>query len=167
MKYTINVTRWDVIVGKLAAATLFSPLTLILMIAFSAQITFTTSDWMRGFRSRAEIAFIGGTTMLIFIALFIAIIFALSVLQVVANTKLKYGILGEHVLEVRGDGFLESTAFNETLLKWQSLTRVRRLWGRHFIFISGTRYHLIPDRCFPSKREAIAFADAIRSRIPK
>lgn len=105
--------------------------------------------------------------MIVFLAGIQLATFVLVVLLAVLNPRLKRGVLGEHVFEVREEGLFESTAFNDTLYKWAAVDKVNRPFRRHFVRIAGANWFIIPDHNFPSKQEAIAFADLLRSRMAR
>lgn len=166
MKHTFDLTRWDAIVGNMFTVTVFSRFIPSFIILVSAYATYVNIEWMV-FLDTKTMAILAALSMVIHITYFLLLMFLISVFLIIFNPKLKYGVLGEHVLEVTDAGLLESTAFNETFFKWEAVTKVKRYFRRHFIFISGANYLIVHDRSFPTKQEAIAFAELIRQHVNK
>ena len=75
------------------------------------------------------------------------------------------GVIGEHVIEIRDDGLMEKTSFNESLHRWNGLHKI--IVSRAAISIYVTEYtaHYIPFRAFPSKEEAMRFEAELRRRV--
>jgi hypothetical protein len=75
------------------------------------------------------------------------------------------GLLGEHVLEVRDDGLLERTDFNESLHRWAGFDKVRSTRSSLYIYVTDALVHVVPLRCFASPADAEAFRNRVQEKI--
>ena len=74
------------------------------------------------------------------------------------------GLLGEHELELRDEGLLERTPFNESMHRWSGFERVISTRDVLYIFVTDTMVHIVPTRAFSSAAEAARFVDEILRR---
>jgi hypothetical protein len=72
------------------------------------------------------------------------------------------GLLGEHFLEVRDDGLLERTDFNESLHRWAGFHKVRATRSSLYLYVTETLVHMVPLRYFASPADAEAFRDRVQ-----
>lgn len=58
------------------------------------------------------------------------------------------GVVGEHILEITDIGLVERTAFNESLHKWPSISRIFSFGGYLFIYVGESNCYYVPKRGF-------------------
>lgn len=98
----------------------------------------------------------------------IALILALSLIAGLATMLFfgkQRGVIGEHVIEIRDDGLMEKTAFNESLHRWNGLHKIIASPVALLVYVTEHSAHYIPIRAFPSKDEAARFEAELRSRV--
>ena len=107
------------------------------------------------------------TFVVLFDILFFGVVVTLQVALVGMTLLLgkHRGLVGEHVLEVRDDGLLERTAFNESLHRWAGFHKVKRTRSYLYLYVTDAMLHIVPLRCFTTPEEAKAFQDEIRKHI--
>ena len=164
MRYVVNVSLWDAIVAATLMAGVLNPVLMTIQVIMSIWFV-SDGEWPNYFESPIAIGLVGIAGVAFYLILFQFGMLLLSTLVCVFSPKMKRGILGEHIFEIRDEGLFESTPFNEALHKWNAIDKVKRLLWRHFVRVGGTNWFVIPDRSFPSKREAIDFAHELRSRM--
>ncbi len=67
------------------------------------------------------------------------------------------GFLGRHVIKIGSDGLTESTSVNQSFHSWKGIKLIKQNENYIFIFIDKAIAHIIPKRCFSSKKEAEDF----------
>jgi hypothetical protein len=72
------------------------------------------------------------------------------------------GLLGEHELEIREQGLVERTEFNESLHRWSGFHKVVRTTRYLYIYVTDNQVHIVPRRCFVSEQEEQAFRDELQ-----
>jgi hypothetical protein len=77
------------------------------------------------------------------------------------------GFLGDHELEIREEGLVERTEFNETMHRWSGFHKLVRTGGYLYIWVTDNSMHIVPLRYFASEQEERAFREEIARRIPK
>jgi len=106
-----------------------------------------------------------------FVVLFDALLLGVVVLLQLALVGISFlvgkhrGLVGEHILEVRNDGLLERTAFNESLHRWAGFHRIKATRTYLYIFVTDAMLCIVPMRCFASPEEARNFQDEISKHI--
>ena len=75
------------------------------------------------------------------------------------------GVIGEHVIEIRDDGLMEKTSFNESLHRWNGLHKIVASRAAISVYVTEFQAHYIPLRAFPSKEEAARFEAELRKRV--
>jgi YcxB-like protein len=75
------------------------------------------------------------------------------------------GVVGEFAFEIRDDGLLEKTSFNESLHRWAGFHRIAASGAYFFVFVTDNNVQYIPFRAFPSKEEAGRFEAELRRRV--
>jgi hypothetical protein len=75
------------------------------------------------------------------------------------------GFLGEHELEIRDDGLVERTSFNESLHRWAGFQKIVRTRRYLYIYVTDNNVHMVPRHYFASKQEEQAFQDEIERHI--
>lgn len=162
MRYVVNVRLWDAIVGLTLTSGLFNPVLMSIQLALAIWFSWDWIGLADDFVTGTIMGFMG---LAFYLVTFQVVLFIISILVCLFSPKMKRGILGEHVFEVREEGLFESTPFNEALHKWPSIDKVRRALSRHFVRVAGTNWFIIPDHSFASREEAVAFANQLRSRM--
>lgn len=76
------------------------------------------------------------------------------------------GVVGQHILEITEEGFIERTDYNETQYKWESISRISSLFGSLYIYVSDTNAHQIPKRYF-SRQEFIDFKTELQAYVKR
>lgn len=77
----------------------------------------------------------------LFLVLSAVLACVLSVLLVV--TRKHQGVVGEHTLELTESGLLETTAFNQSLHRWEGLHKIRRTPAALIIHVTETMFHYV------------------------
>jgi len=164
MRHIARVTRWDAIICLALPAGTLNPILGFVYLALSVYFTYFTGVWDGLMESPLERVLVGTLVVFVHLLVFQALVFVLVSLYVLLTPKMKRGVLGEHLFEIRDDGLFESTSFNETLQKWSSVSPVLHLLGRTFVRVGGSIWHIIPDRDFPDESVAAGFRNEIRRR---
>lgn len=74
------------------------------------------------------------------------------------------GVVGEHEFEIRDDGFLERTTFNESIHRWAGFHKIVRSNNCLFIYVTDNIVHYIPLRVFASEQDAGSFQAELRKK---
>lgn len=90
--------------------------------------------------------------------------FVFSLLQMAVLTRASNGVLGEHTFMLCDDGLHESTAVNESMVKWSGITAVDRTPSYIYIQVAPGLFHVLPRRDFESAAAYDEFWEALRSR---
>lgn len=73
------------------------------------------------------------------------------------------GVVGDHEFEIRDDGLVERTAFNESLHKWSGFHKVAGTKTYMVIYVTENNLHYIPFNSFATAQQAANFrAELIR-----
>lgn len=97
--------------------------------------------------------------VLIFSSATLVVAFVLSFL----NPSSRRGVLGKHIYEIKEEGIVESTDYNETLQKWKSIDKPRIIFGNVTFRVGGSAFHTLPVRFFNSYKEACTFVNKIKA----
>jgi hypothetical protein len=89
----------------------------------------------------------------------------LSFAQILVASRKSNGVLGEHTYTLRDDGLHESTAANESLVKWAGLKDVRRTPSYIYVQVAPGLFHVLPRRDFRSPTEFEEFWAALNARL--
>ena len=92
-------------------------------------------------------------------------IIAYFVIVTVFHTATRKGVLGEHIYEIRPNGFFETTAFTGTLTKWAAIPRVARTSKTIIVQQSWWLFHIIPRRAFADDSAYNAFFQELQAHI--
>jgi hypothetical protein len=94
--------------------------------------------------------------------------FVMVVLNVILQWILLFlqknrGVVGDHEFEIRDDGLVERTAFNESLHKWSGFHKVAGTSKYLVIYVTENNLHYIPLHAFATPQHAANFrAELIR-----
>ena len=75
------------------------------------------------------------------------------------------GLLGAHELEIRDDGLVERTEFNESVHRWRGFHKIVTTGRYLYIFVTDNSVHIVPRRHFASGEDLGAFRDEIKRHI--
>jgi hypothetical protein len=75
------------------------------------------------------------------------------------------GVVGDHELEIRDDGILTRTPFNESLHRWSGFQKIASSKSYLYVFVTDNNVEYIPLRCFASTQDAERFQDEIQKRL--
>lgn len=76
------------------------------------------------------------------------------------------GVLGVHTLTITEAGLIEQTDVNETLHRWEGVSRLVSLFGYLFIYIGENNSHQVPRRALPATALE-NFETALRARMAR
>ena len=79
--------------------------------------------------------------------------------------KKHQGVLGQHELEMRDEGLIERTEFNESLHRWTGFHRVVSSGGYLYIYVTDRNVHVVPKRSFPSEGAVMLFRTDLERRF--
>ena len=162
MRHRVFVKRRDAIVLVAMFSGFFTPVFAVVQLLLSLLLA-STGGWAED-ASGVSAAWNYTVAVLMWLLAFQLAGLAFAALFVVSTPRLKYGVLGEHLLEIRDGGLFESTTYNETLYRWIAVDRVLRFAGRTFIQFGGGNWLVLPDRDFADKQAALRFADEVKRR---
>ena len=74
------------------------------------------------------------------------------------------GVVGEHEFEIRDDGLVEKTPFNESLHRWSGFHKIAASRNYLFVFVTDNIVHYIPFRVFASEEDANSFRAELQKR---
>lgn len=102
----------------------------------------------------------------IFVVVFSVLAFVM-LLTIGSSVRFKKyeGLLCEHELEIRPEGMLERTSWNESIHRWsrsQKLVTTARLL---VIYVTDTNVHVVPRRSFGSPALEQSFCNELRQRM--
>ena len=75
------------------------------------------------------------------------------------------GVVGQFVFEIKDDGLLEKTSFNESMHRWAGFHKIAASGTYLFVFVTDNNVQYIPFRAFPSKEDAGRFEAELRRRV--
>ena len=99
---------------------------------------------------------------LIFTAAGMLLGFAVISVLVLRGGPAQRGSLGEHTFSLTELGLVESSRYNETLIKWGGAHRLLRTPRMIYVQMNAGIYHLIPRRFFASAEDDEKFWAAIQ-----
>lgn len=74
------------------------------------------------------------------------------------------GVLGEHELEIRDEGLVERTAYNESLHRWTGFQKIGMSRKYLFVFVTDNNVEYVPLRIFASDADAKKFREELQKR---
>ncbi|MDE1465566.1 YcxB family protein [Spartinivicinus poritis] len=82
----------------------------------------------------------------------------ISTVSILLMSSSKKGVLGKHEYSLSSKGLYEKTVVNESLSKWDGITKVQ-IVGPYLLFqITGYLFHIVPKHSFDSVDEFNEFA---------
>ena len=153
-----NITKWDVLTSWM---TIFFRSRLLLLLTLGLYTSCALSPLLSDFgRQSAFATAFEVASLFTGLVLFSALVHLVIALGHVLFQK-DLGILGQHVLEIRDEGLVERTEFNESLHRWPSIYRILSHPGYLYIYVNATSAHMVPKRSF-SPEELNSFETSLR-----
>lgn len=173
MKLLTYVSTIDLISGQALAAGPLSRFWTTFQVLMALILTLFTRGWLllldgtfleslSGWGTIATAAVIG---VLFHYLIIQAVNLILVSLWVVCTPRLRQGVLGEHEFELKPEGLVEKTAFNETLHAWNALDRPKSFGSLIMLPAGPGRWHIIPRRSFSSRGEERLFLNEVEGRL--
>lgn len=158
-----SASRWDVLRCRLWVTAHHKKLVALTLIMSLPVPFFVCSDWAPGVPRTT------GVVIFTFLFVLLAALSFLVIFQILFQAfwvliNKNRGVVGEHIFEIRDDGLVERTAFNESLHRWAGFYRIAATRSCLFVFVTENQVHYIPFRAFPTKEEAQRFEAELRKR---
>jgi len=156
-----ELTRWDFIANQMSM-TFRNPVLRVFLLLSLGLI-----EWMVLSNTAASVWAL--LLVAITVAISLALILGIATVVIFGAVALflrHRSVLGAHELEVTERGLLERTEFNENLVKWPGICRVRSTSHYLYISISDLNFYSIPKRGF-APEDIAGFEAAIRERMEK
>lgn len=135
---------------------------LVLMSGLWFYIGFTADESPQPLRFRFFAGALYGSGLAIVWLVFVALFRAISI----TTGKLE-GIVGEHSLEVTEAGLLETTRFNETLVRWEAFRPTQSTTRHVYIRASDSQWYQVPKGQGFIEGDLPSFVAAIDARVTR
>jgi len=105
-------------------------------------------------------------TFLIFAVITFCVLITLNVVVQILFTLVgkNQGVLGDHEIQVRDDGLIETTPTSASSYNWAGFQKFRASPNFFFLYVSGNIVHYVPKRCFASVAAAAQFRELILAK---
>ena len=103
----------------------------------------------------------GSILLAFFVPLTVAIVIAMLAMAYLFKHP---GVIGLHTLQITERGLLECTEFNETLIKWPAIRRLRSTGRYLFISVTDFQAQVVPKRCV-AREQLKEFEAELRARM--
>lgn len=87
--------------------------------------------------------------------------------KVMRLVKTNDGIVGEHVIELNGEGLYESTKYNNTHYSWKGIEDIKSDKDYLYIFVNQIQGINIPKRAFADEEQEQAFVNELEQYTNK
>lgn len=87
--------------------------------------------------------------------------------KVMRLVKTNDGIVGEHVIELNGEGLYESTKYNNTHYSWKGIEDIKSDKDYLYIFVNHIQGINIPKRAFADEEQEQAFVNELEQYTNK
>jgi hypothetical protein len=157
-----SLSRWDVLRCRLwVVAHNWKLVTILLLMCMAVPVlTCHTPEGMRFPLAYCAFYFVIMFTLMFVFNVALQIVF--QVFWLFANKN--RGVVGEHEFEIRDDGLVEKSPFNESLHRWAGFRKIGASRNYLYVFVTDNIVHYIPHAAFASKEEADNFRAELQRR---
>ena len=163
MEHRANLTRTDFLKG-LFFSSMTNRISQLMYVFFAG--LFTYMSFGSAFKTFGMPEIVALLLVFVFYLIVMTIfVFFSSLVYTFLSPGLKKGILGSHTFVFRDQDFVEKTPYNESVHKYNSISKAITLWGDIYIYLAGGHWYMLPKHDFQSNREKYALLDFIRQKI--